>query len=521
MGDQMVGRTLVGRALGWLAHPVSLGAVLVMALNDHVLKAEFGTWWTGKLSDVAGLVFFPAVVAVVLAFVMPGSARPASADAFRRLVVVATAVTGVGFAWVKATESGASIASELLSAISGPGVILADTTDLLALPALGLAVWVGLGVTARRRHHHALTVAALPLALLASVATTSPDDPPVPGIVVDDAGMWLMHVEDAFGYEGNAYYTYTGEGWKTYYESGTGEPAPANPMPFWHQDVDCVPSRELVCFRVLRGSTGVEISNDAGVTWEVDWALTADEVATLREAYGLPPHDFATVGVGVFEMPRGFVVVASNGTDGFAVRGVDGTWERVGFAGMDCCDSLETVDFATVDELPEERALPLGLAMGVGLSTLGLPLLAALLRWGRQSWIGGGTTFVGLVFSVIAAVSGLNVLGGNVPYAPLSRESTDGRPYDYAMLGLFCLIAAVAAAACFGLLRRGAVWATVLGWALGAAVAGVAAELAPDEQASQVLASLLALAVWTALYVPVARRFLVRYVQPPQRPRDP
>ena len=59
--------SLLRPALNWLTHPLPLFAVAVMALNDHVLKAEFGGRWTGKLSDAASLVFFPALVAVVLA----------------------------------------------------------------------------------------------------------------------------------------------------------------------------------------------------------------------------------------------------------------------------------------------------------------------------------------------------------------------------------------------------------------------------------------------------------------------
>src|SRR5690606_34605322 len=118
---------------------------------------------------------------------LPRSTRPPTAEAFRRLVVVATAITGVGFVWVKATDGGAATASALLTAIAGPlldgpGVVLKDATDLLALPALGLAVWAARASAGevrgdRERARQAIGVVMLPVALLASVATTSPQEP--------------------------------------------------------------------------------------------------------------------------------------------------------------------------------------------------------------------------------------------------------------------------------------------------------------------------------------------------------
>ena len=33
--------------------------LILWILNDHLLKAQFGNVWTGKLSDIAGLVVFP------------------------------------------------------------------------------------------------------------------------------------------------------------------------------------------------------------------------------------------------------------------------------------------------------------------------------------------------------------------------------------------------------------------------------------------------------------------------------
>src|SRR5690554_2970964 len=83
-------------ATRWLTHPVSLAALVVMALNDHILKAQFGSWWTGKMSDVAGLVFFPALLALAIAAVAP-RLQP------QTVARTAIATTLLGFAAVKVT----------------------------------------------------------------------------------------------------------------------------------------------------------------------------------------------------------------------------------------------------------------------------------------------------------------------------------------------------------------------------------------------------------------------------------
>src|SRR5688572_32934102 len=53
-------------SLRCLQHPLSLLSIAVLLLNDHVFKTISPSWITGKLSDFAGLFFFPFIVAVIL-----------------------------------------------------------------------------------------------------------------------------------------------------------------------------------------------------------------------------------------------------------------------------------------------------------------------------------------------------------------------------------------------------------------------------------------------------------------------
>ena len=68
-------------ALTALGHPLSLGAVALLLLNDHVLKQAFPSILTGKLSDFAGLFFFPFLLAVLVGLTGWGAKRPRGTEA--------------------------------------------------------------------------------------------------------------------------------------------------------------------------------------------------------------------------------------------------------------------------------------------------------------------------------------------------------------------------------------------------------------------------------------------------------
>ncbi len=96
-----------------LAAPVLL-AILVTALNDHVFKAAFPGFVTGKISDFSGLFFFPFLITALIGI---------------RRVAWAAAIAALGFAVVKLT-----------GVRWGPIRIVADPTDLAALVSLPFAV---------------------------------------------------------------------------------------------------------------------------------------------------------------------------------------------------------------------------------------------------------------------------------------------------------------------------------------------------------------------------------------------
>jgi hypothetical protein len=140
-----------------LLHPIPLVAMGLFALNDHVLKALHPGFWSGKLSDLAGLVFFPLL--------LQGFWEGASALAGRRAAPrfrawgVCAGVTALIFAAIQvhpeaaeAWRTGLGLAQWPFRAmwalsqganlpIPTPVQHTMDPTDLWALPFLLLGGW--------------------------------------------------------------------------------------------------------------------------------------------------------------------------------------------------------------------------------------------------------------------------------------------------------------------------------------------------------------------------------------------
>ena len=151
-----------------LLHPVWLGAVATLAINDHLLKGSgiVPGWFTGKLSDVVGLFAAPLLLAVLL--------RASS----RRTWALAHVAIGVVFSAIQLSTAAADVWSSLMGLVGAPWSITSDPTDLLALPALAASyVWVPSFARDRARHPSG-ELAVLSAGLAASVATSqAPGDP--------------------------------------------------------------------------------------------------------------------------------------------------------------------------------------------------------------------------------------------------------------------------------------------------------------------------------------------------------
>jgi hypothetical protein len=133
--------------IGEALHPVALAAVVLLAVNDWVLKPRFGpSAVTGKLSDLAGLIFAPVVLSAAIGLALHAAARLGARidpTLSRRRLVVCTLATGAVFAAVKLDPDAARMLAALVSRLGRPAAIYLDRSDLFCLPALAIAVWIG------------------------------------------------------------------------------------------------------------------------------------------------------------------------------------------------------------------------------------------------------------------------------------------------------------------------------------------------------------------------------------------
>ncbi len=122
--------------IGEAMHPIALLAVVVLVVNDWLLKPRFPGAVTGKLSDIAGLVFAPVVLSALI-----GLARRAPIT--RARLAGCIVATGAVFAAIKLWPHGLAL---------GPLHFVADRTDLACLPALAIAWWIGADELRRVTH---------------------------------------------------------------------------------------------------------------------------------------------------------------------------------------------------------------------------------------------------------------------------------------------------------------------------------------------------------------------------------
>ena len=186
-------------ALRVLGSPPAWFAVALFLLNDHVLKYQFPSDLTGKLSDFASLYVMPVALIVPLLILTAPVPRVAQGVSIASFIAVGAVFTAIK------VDAGLSLALRtLLVPLTGGGVLaVTDATDLIALPVLLLSfrAW-------RSQLRHAppalpRRMAALPvlaLVVFATVATT-PGVPPYVQLLADPSRpgtFYALHVNESY-----------------------------------------------------------------------------------------------------------------------------------------------------------------------------------------------------------------------------------------------------------------------------------------------------------------------------------
>lgn len=139
---------------GEFFHPLSLFALSLLILNDWVLKPA--SWApplvTGKLSDFAGLLFFPLLLTALgdcLLLVAARLGAPVDFTLSRGKLLVSILATGAVFSLLKLSALANQVAVDLAHGLGLPARIVLDPTDLVALVVLWVSWRIGLAEIAR------------------------------------------------------------------------------------------------------------------------------------------------------------------------------------------------------------------------------------------------------------------------------------------------------------------------------------------------------------------------------------
>ncbi|MEZ5411801.1 MAG: hypothetical protein R2761_27455 [Acidimicrobiales bacterium] len=297
-----------------LIHPAVVGAVALLALNDHVLKPRWPGLITGKLSDVAGLF----VVAVMSAVIVGPQHRQRS--------TIALAAAGVAFAALKLLPG----VAELVSPVLG-GTTIADPTDLVALAVLPLAHRLVRSQRTDRLGGAQVLAATLAVTAgtLSVTATSCLEAEGVTGFALVPDGV-VAGVGESGGPATEYFSADSGRTWDIY------DPPVARVGPPLVQPTQiCL--NDARCYRVA-GNNRVE-EQDTDGAWRTAFTFTDEQIRRMRlradscSGRGEPEHMFAFLtptGPTSPSDPNPPTVLVSMGTQGILRLDPDtGRWQRL------------------------------------------------------------------------------------------------------------------------------------------------------------------------------------------------
>jgi hypothetical protein len=318
-----------------LSHPLTLTSIGLLVLNDHALKQIYPSVLTGKLSDFAGLFFFPYLLAFFLSLGLNWtriSSRGTAIFSFGLTIFWFTAIK----TWQPANLWTAALASRILGY---PTQITLDPSDLIALTVLWPSWQLWKHIDNQKVLTSRFTYLALGFASLATMAT----QPCLPQVRI----LKVVVMEQKFYTKGFYEYTTdsfmdqiqvskTGKDWTAIEESEVPETVRAKlAEPANYPETICVPDQPNICYRTGKPDQ-LEMSEDGGNTWKTGWRIPigrrtymerylSSKLLSCKKSPDEGPYDLALI-----PQNGGNILVAAMGNEGVLVKNLDGTWERVG-----------------------------------------------------------------------------------------------------------------------------------------------------------------------------------------------
>lgn len=268
------------KALRLLVHPATVAAIVLLLVNDHVLRRLWPSALTGKLGDFAWLFFIPFALAAVLALLWP-RVIPRRREWIPALAFGAVALI---FALAKTAPAAHEAVVRLARVLFGFEVgWRRDPTDLVALLSVAAAAWLWRATpepAPRPLNLRSPGWAALALAALLTVANSPAPDP----------GIYCLDARDGELLAFSGYSTYRSvDGGLTWAILPYGQRS-ACPNP-WDSVSGAAatlqdPTDPQRSYRYTPGEM-IEMSEDGGATWQKVYepaAVTeAERAAMSRE----------------------------------------------------------------------------------------------------------------------------------------------------------------------------------------------------------------------------------------------
>lgn len=290
--------------LSCLMHPWSLIALALLGFNDHWWKGVGPDWITGKLSDVAGLFFFPFLVTIAIGALR---SRPSRDLGLGRAVFVGI---GIWFAAVKTIPTVHEATHACAALLVGPVQIVCDPTDVVAVLALFPAWWLyrRMAAAPRRPFMRMLQPPVVSLAVLLTAATSKAREPMVLELVSLEGELYAV-VGDANRRDGSrtVFTTTDGMEW-TLAKSPPWKAGNTHQVRTELQHRGRTLQLEGRHVRALRGNEVQEEWSYPDIPMRLGQHRLAQDIASLP---GKPD-----------------IVIVAFGTEGVAVRQADGMWTR-------------------------------------------------------------------------------------------------------------------------------------------------------------------------------------------------
>lgn len=319
-----------------LAHPTSFISILLLLFNDLIFKYYWPGWISGKLSDLAGLYFFPFLIGVLLSlFPKRLGLHP------EKVGKISIAVTGIWFALIKLSPAANHLTSSLVEIIlDTPSTIALDPSDLVASVSL-IPAW-RLWKSIRPVQPRWGSLLILIVASFATMATSCIEIGKFTKLAALDGSLYALDER----YERVLVSMGSGKTWLPI------DDPPQQALTDFERErdfpvVECYQADPNICYRVS-GEEIIERSIDGGSTYQVAWKIPpgrryymdrrdSNILSFCRGRPDIGPYDLKLVGTG----PEP-VVVAAAGNQGAIVGSKRLGWERVS---LDNADPTPYYDF--------------------------------------------------------------------------------------------------------------------------------------------------------------------------------